>query len=400
MARNSWGARYLVMLACFGGGAFIASIAWIFLWLVPSSDEIIRVAGWRLLHAGSLHVAADVQYQGGAGAKTHSIRLESEGDLERKADGLATAQDFTLQIGSGEEPVAVSGRLLRQGKSNFVSFKDVPERFGSINMQMFQDKMLRLDPESVLSSLPTVPIIGGLRLSDADRLQLSQTVAGIPFLGITERLKDEELRGESAHHYKVRLEMIYVRDFLKLVEAKRLGRDLTIKEQNAYDASFADIVSDDGELWVSASGYYPLRLRLRLHDKGDKMGGFWTMALNFSRYGETKALPDADLAGAEDATPYLNSLLAAYASHLPMAKEGTGQRAKAEQGGLPVDKVALADIDSDEDGLPLILEHFYGSDPLNPDSDGDGMDDGREINEARSPMGPWNLFDFSQGQFR
>jgi hypothetical protein len=396
---KSWGARYWIMLACFGGGAFIASVVWIFLWLVPSSDEIVKVAGWRLLHAGNFRVATDLQYQGGTGEKAANMRWESEGDVENRADGLRTTQDFSVQLG-GQQEMTMTGRLAHQAKTNFVTFKDVPERFGSLNMQIFRDKTLRLDPESVLASLPSVPVVGGLRLNDADRRQLGQVAASIPFLQVEGRLKDEALRNVTAHHYKVRLEMIYVRDFLKLVEAKRLGRDLTIKEQNAFDTSFADFVSDDGELWVSANGYYPLRLRLRLYDKADARGGYWTVALNFSRYGEIKSVPDVDLTGAEDATPYLNSLLAAYASHLPMAKEGSGQRTRTVAGGLPVEKIATADVDSDKDGLSLLLERFYGSDPLNPDSDGDGMDDGAEVVEARSPMGPWNLFDFTQGQFR
>ncbi|MCL2052999.1 MAG: cellulose binding domain-containing protein [Oscillospiraceae bacterium] len=37
-------------------------------------------------------------------------------------------------------------------------------------------------------------------------------------------------------------------------------------------------------------------------------------------------------------------------------------------------------IDSDEDGLPDIYEYIFGTDPLNPDTDGDGLTDYEEVN--------------------
>jgi hypothetical protein len=68
---------------------------------------------------------------------------------------------------------------------------------------------------------------------------------------------------------------------------------------------------------------------------------------------------------------------------------------------LPVAAGAAANqADVDGDGLSLLLENFYGADALNPDSDGDGQSDGDEVEEARSPMGPWGLFDFTAGTLR
>jgi hypothetical protein len=50
--------------------------------------------------------------------------------------------------------------------------------------------------------------------------------------------------------------------------------------------------------------------------------------------------------------------------------------------------------DGDEDGLPDWLEEFYKSDPNNPDTDGDGTNDGDEIKEKRDPTiaGPDDAF--------
>ncbi|TAK04813.1 hypothetical protein EPO33_02335 [Patescibacteria group bacterium] len=52
------------------------------------------------------------------------------------------------------------------------------------------------------------------------------------------------------------------------------------------------------------------------------------------------------------------------------------------------------DTDQDNDGLPDVLEGFYGSDPRNPDTDGDGVMDGAEVDAGRDPLGPGLLYDF------
>jgi len=54
----------------------------------------------------------------------------------------------------------------------------------------------------------------------------------------------------------------------------------------------------------------------------------------------------------------------------------------------PVDTV----IDNDGDGLTDFVEiNTYGSDPLNPDTDGDGFLDGAEVQNGYSPTGPGRL---------
>jgi hypothetical protein len=50
--------------------------------------------------------------------------------------------------------------------------------------------------------------------------------------------------------------------------------------------------------------------------------------------------------------------------------------------------------DRDKDGLSNILEKFYGTNPDNPDTDGDGVMDGVEVNKALNPNGKGSLFGF------
>ena len=45
------------------------------------------------------------------------------------------------------------------------------------------------------------------------------------------------------------------------------------------------------------------------------------------------------------------------------------------------EQAAEPPLDSDNDGLTDILEKFFGTDPNNPDSDGDGIGDKDEVNQ-------------------
>ncbi len=64
--------------------------------------------------------------------------------------------------------------------------------------------------------------------------------------------------------------------------------------------------------------------------------------------------------------------------------------------GLPVEKISGGN-DPDKDGLSNVLETFYGTDPTNPDTDGDGVSDGEEVSVSRNPRGSGSLFSFGLG---
>jgi len=54
--------------------------------------------------------------------------------------------------------------------------------------------------------------------------------------------------------------------------------------------------------------------------------------------------------------------------------------------------------DPDHDGLNNMLELFFGTDPHNPDTDGDGVSDGAEVKRGSNPRGKGTLFGFGLGK--
>lgn len=79
----------------------------------------------------------------------------------------------------------------------------------------------------------------------------------------------------------------------------------------------------------------------------------------------------------------------------PKTAENFGQQ--AEQPQVQAVKEAPEQwviVDSDHDGLEKTKEQEFGTDPTNPDTDGDGLLDGREIKLGRNPL----TKDFNMGE--
>ena len=52
---------------------------------------------------------------------------------------------------------------------------------------------------------------------------------------------------------------------------------------------------------------------------------------------------------------------------------------------------AASRIDTDNDGVPDVLEQYIGTNPAKSDTDGDGYSDYQEIMQGSNPLGPGQL---------
>lgn len=124
-----------------------------------------------------------------------------------------------------------------------------------------------------------------------------------------------------------------------------------------------------------------------------------TMTLSFSRHNEPVdiAAPERSrfMSQFDPAAPSALSS-AGSASAVPTAAE---RRAAALElaSSTATSTAAGPDDDQDDDGLPDVLEEFYGSDAFDPDSDRDGVTDGAEVDAGTDPIGPGLLYDFVGG---
>lgn len=386
------------------------SMAALLLLLLPQSSEIIRFMQWRMVNAKSYYVEANLSWQGqvqrkddkGANKrKDEALVLDAEGWVDRRDPELAkTRQKFDLKVGA-KDPVEVAGDYVRAGDANYFKFGRLPARLGTLHFDEFRDRWLRIDVKRLLS-LTGLPVVGGDHqpLSDEDKAFLVEQFRRTPFLRVEEKLKTEPLGGVSTYHYKVKPETLFFKDYYVLAESTRLGRELTNKERLVADAFFANVVAEDGEMWIGTRDYFLYRVRLRFKFDDGARSGYLNLTANFSLFNQPSVMetPTKDV---EDVSLLVESLLPGIKEHLPLAKEGPVQRGTKdkEKTGLPIDVQVVGEEDTDKDGLEDVLERFYGSDPNNPDTDGDGVKDGDEVNGGFNPTGAGRLFDFTGGQF-
>jgi hypothetical protein len=386
----------------------IVSILLLLLFVLPSSSQIIRYMQAKMVSLKSVTVDATVSYQGvvtetqtdGSVTRTdEGADFHTTGPISREADGTTRAdQAFSLQVGK-DGPETFSGEYRRVGAAEYFNFDQLPAQIGVVRFDEYRDRWLQADVRGLLSNFD-LPLVGAgtAPMSEADGVALAEQFAKTPFFAIVSRFPDEGAAAARTHHYKVRSDSgnLLFEDFYEQAEAARLGRDLTDKERATIRTFFSDIVVSDAELWIGAGDYYLHRAKFVFAYDDAERNATMTVDASFGAFDRSDvavALPG----GADDVTDILESLLTGAAAHLPLAANGGQQRVnvpEAGQAGLPVQASPNADVDSDHDGLPDVLEAFYGTDPLNPDTDGDGVNDGEEVKAGCNPNGPGRLFDF------
>lgn len=403
---KKWYANVYVIFVALISAVAVATSSLLFL-LIPQTSEIIRLMQRRMVAAKTFRVDLDARWQGTSETKDEqgvtrqakeAISFQTQGWRDAADPKAArTRQKFSLAVGASE-PIVFVGEYAGAGEASMFDFSQMPARIGPLHFEEFRDRWLRVDFPKLLKDVD-LPFVGGDHppLSDHDRAYLLDQFRLTPFLRVKQKLKSEMLGGVRTHHYNVEPETLFFKDFAVLVETKRLGRELTGKERDAAYVFFSNLTPEDGELWIGTSDYYLYRISLRFKYDDGYRKGVLTVRADFSHFNE-QALFDTPTSGVQDVTPVLASLLPGLNAHLPMAKDGSARSVSSEGGGvLPVVIVQAGDADPDKDGLTNSLEHFYGTDPNNPDTDGDGVKDGDEVKAGCNPTGSGRLFSFGLG---
>lgn len=207
-----------------------------------------------------------------------------------------------------------------------------------------------------------------------DGSALRATFATMPLFRTAEYLGADRVDGDRALHYRARFNPDIVRAYLRAASTrdvrttKQITAALAFTEAQIVPAMEA-IVAD---VWVTRRGYALRRVSFPFHvtdpNSGADVRG--TADLRWSGWNgpvtveqPTDAVPIAELLG-----PFLR---------------GRGSTVLTPDGA--------AALDADHDGLTNTLERVYGSDPARSDTDGDGYDDGAEVENGYSPIGTGRL---------
>jgi len=405
MAVKKWYTNVYILLTIIISCVAVAMAALTFV-LLPQSAEIIRIMQWRTVRARSFNIDVTARYEGSREVKgsdgavkkyREAVAFGSRGPVDVSDQTNETlSQVFRLSVGAEAPATDVAGEFRRRNGTDYVDFSALPDAMGSVKLTPYRDKWLSFDIERLRRSIDS-PFFGapGRQLDEFDRQYLLDQFRLTPFLRFVGKLSSETIGGVAAHHYQVRPEILFIKDYVIQSEGLRLGRELTAKERDFLDTFFANVTAEDGEVWVGKRDYYLYRMRLRFRYDDGLRNGTLSLTMNFSAF-NAKPPETTAPSSVENVDEILRSLLPSAMEHLPMAGQARVRQNADETytRGLPVTMPSFGQGDQDKDGLSDALESFYGTDPKNPDTDGDGVKDGDEVNNGMDPNGPGKLFDF------
>ena len=403
---KKWYTNVYILLTILISLTAIATSSLLFL-LIPQSSEIMRLMQWRMVNARAFAVRTEIQYKGTVTEKNAQNVTETHAEeVAFSSEGMRDAsvpmsprmrQAFSLVLGAAD-PLTFTGNYSSVGDARFFNLTVLPTRVGSLHFDTLKNRWLRVDLGALFKDT-TLPIVGGgyPPISEEDQLYLREQFRITPFFNLRQKLRSEKLDGVSTYHYQIEPVTLFFKDYFVLAETKRLGRELTNKERDAIDLFFSNIAPDasGSELWIGTRDYYLYKIRMRAsYDDGAGRKGVITLTAHLSHFNEPTVF-DTPTNDVEDITSLLASLLPGLSGHLPLAKNGSVPREmNSTSGGLHINVQQPGDIDADHDGLTTSLESFYGTDPNNPDTDGDGVKDGEEVSAGCNPIGTGALFSF------
>ncbi|MDD4995690.1 MAG: hypothetical protein PHW53_04495 [Patescibacteria group bacterium] len=201
--------------------------------------------------------------------------------------------------------------------------------------------------------------------------------------------------------FSVELDKDAALEFVKNYNLITRGRGLKPSELPRIEDWINKIGGMDIEFWIGWSNKNIYRIVVRgnyAQDNGTDVN--FAIVLNLSDFnGEQSIEAPENAKPARDILRGAGGLpQAGEAESLPEGgTESFGQGSTVLQtsggaGGGAIDESGFRD--ADRDGLYDTFEFSLGTNPNNPDTDSDGMDDGEEVKNGRNPAGEGMLFDY------
>lgn len=297
----------------------------------------------------------------------------------------------TDALPTGEADLATE--LINLNKIYYLKLNNLPESQGGlIDMGILNNQWIKIDPEAIknqfglkkleeqLVKKPENPDLSAEQIGRVKE-KYKQALLKSGVFKIVEKLPAEKIANQKTWHYKFALDKAGARVFIiaidKINEEEGLNQDqekLTDKEIDGFINGLKMLGLGDGEIWIAKNDSTLKKISLKSAIKNQESGeqiGQSSLSVTFTDFNRALKIE------APTQTKTVQEILTALipSSKLPLNQSGS---------------VNLT-IDSDYDGLLDQEENVYGTDPNNPDTDGDGFKDGDEVKSGYSPKGDGKL---------
>ncbi len=297
-----------------------------------------------------------------------------------------------------KESLEGSARYITAGGKRAIRFDRVPTE-DSLAKTALQDHWVTLSPASL--AVPFLQQGVSVSLVEGTEERIRTLFRKTSFFRFKERLADTKEYGNDAYTYVVTFRPEAMKAFIGVLATLREQRSLNDEELFRLDTELARFRVVQMQLSIRKRDFALQQAHIDMHYQNPETQSslLFTVNLRPVRWNEPLAISFP-----KEAQSIRGVLTAAGVTGLSLADGRPGEMQTASSTETVVDGFVVAsstasvakEEDEDHDGLIETLEAFYGTDARNPDTDGDGYQDGYEVNHGFNPTGPGQLFGFGR----
>ena len=382
-----------------------ASVGFAYYYVFPSPDRILGKMAERIAYTETASYNSKIELSIAKGDQTISTTIKLDGAFDIRdmnnmnSRNVITLENFSSNLLPSEiiqNPIRFETIIADQvlyAKIVLVNTK-ADLGFFSIDLSPINDEWIKFTPESLQESVPGLETsldVNSYKLSDEQIEQIRSAYKNARVFKLTEKLKSEKIDGVSTHHFSAVIderrlvelarEIILITD----LEEKKLFEDIDYEEKEDLKA-FDDLKI---EFWVGKWDWVPRKISLELTTTESNTDYVFSLKedlllKDFNKPVVIEAPPPpikTFVEAIEELSAQWNNSFNYYGLDAPTTP------------GLNTNAYPLGSdsIDSDNDELTDTMEAFWGTDPNNPDTDGDGYMDGEEVNNEYDPLRPGKL---------
>lgn len=323
---------------------------------------------------------------------TTDLNIQDIGAIRSETQGRMVLHE------TGREPIIGEVHTISEGERRVLWFDRAPTR-DAILEKVLAQRWLSLSRSAL--NLPMVRAGFSRPVAVGAEENIRELFRKTRFFRFSERLPDARLNGVDTYTYAVTFRPEALRAFVIVLTSLREQRSLTAEELARLDQDLLRWRVAWVQLSIRKRDFVLTEMRMDVRYENAETASSMPVSLTLkpSRWNEPLAISFP-----KEAEHIRAVLRSAGVAGLSLAEgrpnnPGAPTSGDATSVGISVASSTTripADEDADQDGLTETLEAFYGTDTRNPDTDGDGYQDGYEVNHGFNPTGPGQLFGFGR----
>ena len=312
------------------------------------------------------------------------LNLDFNGAFDRNNVGNTKGR-FLVNITSSlmpENSTPIGLETMALDKTLYFKINNFPS-IGIIDIgNILKDKWFKISLDSLKEQT------GATKYSDnltaEQNAKIENIIKNSVILKVGSELPSEKIDGINCYHYKLMIDKAELqKDIIAIVKIQSDDK-ISDTEITQINKSFDEVTLPEPELWINKKELLPMKVSFVTNAKPNE--SFESLKIDstllFKSFNKPVTLQ------APDSAQDIKEAISGYMSGFTVSTSDSSNTNPVITNEIAT---TTATIDSDNDGLTDDEEKIYGTDPYNPDTDGDGYMDGAEVKGGYNPSGSGKL---------